>query len=140
MNFEKSEVVDILLSGSDQSQTTVLEGCGNISPASGKCHSNVDNSSNSVKTTQSGIEMGSLNLSAFDHFSGTNIVSEVAETLPGDQEQGSSDSSASKHECGSKKEESSEADVLIHRAAESLVHFSLEISHLVIKIVLPKQC
>jgi hypothetical protein len=128
MNFEKSEVVDILLSGSDQSQTTVLEGCGNISPASCKCHSNVHSGSNSVKTTQSGIEMGSLNLSAFDHFSGTNIVSEVAETLLGDQEQGSSDSSASKHECGSKKEESSEADVLIHRAAESLVHFSLEIS------------
>ncbi|GLT61084.1 hypothetical protein SLA2020_338150 [Shorea laevis] len=127
MNFEKSEVVDVVLSGSDQSQTTVLEGRGNISRASCKSHSNVPNDSNSVKTMQSGIEMGSSNLSAFDHFSGTNIVSEVAETLPGDQEQGSSDSSASK-ECGSKKEESSEVDVLIHRAAESLLHFSLEIS------------
>lgn len=128
MNFEKSEVVDLLHSGSDGSQTIVLEGRGNISPASCKSHSNVENDSNSAKTMQSGTEMGNSNLSDFHHFSGPNIVSGVAETLPGDQEQGSSESSASKHECSSKNEDSSEADLLIQRAAESLVHFSLEIS------------
>ena len=128
MNFEKSKVVDLLHSGSDRSQTTVLEGRGNISPASCKSHSNVDNDSNSAKTMQSATEMRNSNLSDFHHFSGPNIVSGVAETLAGDQEQGSSDSSASKHECSSKNEESSEVDLLIQRAAESLVHFSLEIS------------
>ncbi|KAB9291218.1 hypothetical protein FH972_027020 [Carpinus fangiana] len=127
MNFEKSEVVDLLHSGSDRSQTTVLEGCGNISPSC-KSHSNVDNDSNSAKTMQSATEMRNSNLSDFHHFSVPNIVSGVPETLAGDQEQGSSDSSASKHECSSKNEESSEADLLIQRAAESLVHFSLEIS------------
>jgi hypothetical protein len=128
MNFEKSEVVDLLRSGSDRSQTTVLEGRGNISPSSCKSHSNVDNDSNSAKTMQSATEMRNSDLSDFHHFSGPNIVSGVPETLAGDQEQGSSDSSASKHECSSKNEESSEADLLIQRAAESLVHFSLEIS------------
>lgn len=128
MNFEKSEVVDLVPSGSDQSRTTVLDGSDNISPASCKSRSSIDNDVNSLKTEHSGNEMGSSNLLASDHLSGTNIVSQGSETVSVDQEQGSSDSSASKHESGSKKEESCEADEQIHRAAESLLHFSLEIS------------
>ncbi|KAF3969963.1 hypothetical protein CMV_006289 [Castanea mollissima] len=128
INFEKSKVENIILSGSEQSQVTVQGGCGNMSPASCKSHCNVENDSSSIKTMQSGIEKGSSNLSTFDQFSGTDVVCQVAETLSGNQDQGSSDSSESKHGCLNKKGESSEPDVLIRMAAESLVHFSLEIS------------
>ena len=128
INFDKSKVENTILSGSEQSQVTVQDGCGNMSPASCKSHCNVENDSSSIKTMQSGIEKGSSNLSTFDQFSGTDVVCQVAETLSGNQDQGSSDSSESKHGCLNKKGESSEPDVLIRMAAESLVHFSLEIS------------
>ncbi|KAF5478461.1 hypothetical protein F2P56_005020 [Juglans regia] len=127
MNFEKSEEDIIILASSSQSQSTVQGGRGNVSPASCKSQSNVDNDSSSVKTMQSGIEIGSSNLSPFDQFSGNHVGCQVAETLSGNQDQRSFDSSESKHECHN-KEESSEADALIHWAAESLVHFSLEIA------------
>lgn len=113
INFEKSEVED---------------GCGNLSPGSCKSHCNVDNDSSSIKTMQSGIEKRSSNISTFDQFSGTRVVCQVPETLSSDQDQGSSDSSESKHGCFNKKEESSEQDALINMAAESLIHFSLESS------------
>lgn len=129
MKFEKSEVEDIIiLSGSSQSQSTVQGERGNVSPASCKSQSNIDNDSGSVKTMQSDIEIGSSNLTPFDQFSGNHVACQVAETLSGNQDQRSFDSSESKHECLHNKEESSEADALIHWAAESLVHFSLEIA------------
>lgn len=128
INFDKSKAENIILSGSEQSQVTVQDGCGNMSPASCKSHCNVENDSSSIKTMQSGIEKGSSNLSTFGQFSGTDVVCQVAENLSGNQDQGSSDSSESKHGCLNKKGESSEPDVLIRMAAESLVHFSLEIS------------
>ena len=53
INFEKSKVENIILSGSDQCQVTVQDGCGNVSPASCKSQCNVEKDSSSIKTTQS---------------------------------------------------------------------------------------
>ncbi|XP_042953246.1 uncharacterized protein LOC122289917 [Carya illinoinensis] len=127
INFEQSKV-DVMLSGSGQSQNTVQDGCGDEYHASCKSHSNGDNDSSSVKTMQSRIEMGSSNLGPFDQFPGTHLGCQVPETSSGNQDREFSDSSDLKHECFDHKEESSEADALIHRAAESLVHFSLEMT------------
>lgn len=127
-HFEKNAVEDVMLSSSGQRQNSTQDGRGTTSPASCKSCGNIDNDSGSVKTVQSGIEMGSSNLSAFDQFSGTGIGCQVAETLSGNQGQGSSDGSESKHDCLNNKQESSEADVSIQRAAESLLQFSLEMT------------
>ena len=82
-----------------------------MSPASCKSHCNVENDSSSIKTMQSGIEKESSNLSTFDQFSGIDVVCLVVGTLSGNQDQGSSDNSESKHGCLNKKGESSKPDV-----------------------------
>lgn len=87
-----------------------------------------DNNSCSVKTTLSKIQQGDSNLSASNKFSEIPLGSEVAETASGEQDVRSSNSRELKHLHYSKKEETAELDVLIKKAAESLVHLSVSSS------------
>lgn len=118
MSCEKSEVENTVYSYSGQS----LEKHGDKCAALLKSCCVVDNASSNIKTTQSGIESGNSS-TAIDQFSGIHVQSQVAEILSGDQERGSGNS---EHVCINKKEESAEVDVLIQRAAESLIDISLE--------------
>ncbi|KAA8522257.1 hypothetical protein F0562_012930 [Nyssa sinensis] len=85
-----------------------------------------DNSS-SIKTMQSGNDLGESNLSSPINNFPKSHSSEPVETPSHEQDLRSSDSSEFKHQCiDMKKQESAEVDVLIQQAAESLLHISLE--------------
>ncbi|XVF51693.1 hypothetical protein PTKIN_Ptkin04bG0205100 [Pterospermum kingtungense] len=123
---EKMVEGDTMLLCSDKVQITFEDEHVNQSPASGKssCLSNFDSSP--VRTTEAGIEPYNPNPPASDQFSGTHGRCQVAETLSGEQDQRSTDSNETKHECYTNMEESAEVDDFIQIAAESLIHISLE--------------
>lgn len=91
----------------------------------GNCKSDciADNNSSSIKTMLSRVELGGSNLSTFDELPKSQIWSQVAETPFSEQ-----DSSESKHQCHTKKDEESDVNALVQKAAESLIHISLESS------------
>lgn len=117
LNSEGSKMQGLASSFPYQSQDT-------IQAASCSCAG--DNNSSSANTMQSGIQLGDLNVSAANDFSEIPLESEVAETAPGEQDP--CRSSDLKQQCYGNKEESPEVDILIKKAAESLVHLSLESS------------
>lgn len=95
---EKSEVEGPIYSCSGQSHDNCAASC--------KSCCIVDNVSSSTKTLQPGIELGNSSIPAV--------------------EQHQKSSGNSENECINKKEELPKVDVLIQRAAESLIHISLE--------------
>ena len=113
---------DTVTSFSYQSKGT--DGDGNYSKCLSSCKSDciTENNTSSIKTMLSGVELGDSNLSTSDELPKSQIGSQVTETPFSEQ-----DSSESKHQCHSKKdEEESDVNALIQKAAESLIHISLE--------------
>ncbi|KAK9276884.1 hypothetical protein L1049_006421 [Liquidambar formosana] len=122
VNAAKSEGQDVVSSCPYESQNTVQ-----ATPCKSDCVP--DNNSSSLKTMQSEIELGDSNLSASNEFPEIQLRPEVSEIPSVEPDLRSSDSSESKHQCYNKKtEEATEVDVLIQKAAESLIQLSLEIS------------
>ncbi|CAK7355819.1 unnamed protein product [Dovyalis caffra] len=117
LSSEKSQVEDAVFSLIDQCQN---DGHGNQSPVS--CKSGIyDNDSNSGKTVHCGSMSGDANTDLKTH-----LGSQVADASSDEHDTRTSDSCDLKNECYNKKEESAEVDVLMKRAAESLVNISLE--------------
>ncbi|XP_059657488.1 uncharacterized protein LOC132304017 isoform X2 [Cornus florida] len=109
-----------------RSQSAVQDGHTNILPVSFKFNCIADNNSCSVKTMQSGTYMGESNLSPPNKFPKSES-SQVVETPSCEQDRISSDSIELNHQCSNKKkEELTEVDDLIQKAAESLIHISLQ--------------
>lgn len=117
LSSEKSQVEDAVFSCIDQYQN---DGHGNQSPVS--CKSGIyDNDSNSGKTVHFGSMSGDVNTDLK-----TLSGSQVAGASSDEHDLRTSDSGDLKNECYDKKEESAEVDVLMKRAAESLVDMSLK--------------
>lgn len=112
---------DTVFSSSCQSHITDQDRNCNKSPSSCKSNCIADNNSSSIKTMPSRVELGDSNLSSSDELPKSQIESQVTETPFSEQ-----DSSESKHQCHSKKAEESDVYALIQKAAESLIHISLE--------------
>jgi hypothetical protein len=117
LTSEKSQVEDAVFSCVYQSQN---DRHGNQSPVS--CKSGIyDNDSNSGKTVHFGSMSGDVNTDLK-----TLSGSQVAGASSDEHDLRTSDSGDLKNECYDKKEESAEVDVLMKRAAESLVDMSLK--------------
>ncbi|KAM5572838.1 hypothetical protein ABKV19_012743 [Rosa sericea] len=127
-NSENTKVEDPVFPYSGHSKKTDQDGHGNISSSASKPCCIGDNDSSSVKTILSEVEFGNSNPFSSDQFSATHVGSLVSETLMGEQDQRSSDSSESKHKCVNREEESAEVDALTSEAAEALLGMSLESS------------
>ncbi|KAG4188544.1 hypothetical protein ERO13_A08G171000v2 [Gossypium hirsutum] len=125
---EKTEEEENVSIYSDKVQITIEDEHHDASPHSGKSSCISDNDSSPIRTMESGIQSCNSTIPASDQFSGTHGRPKVAETLSGEQDQRSSGSNEMKHECCYNREESAEVDDLIHIAAESLIHISLESS------------
>lgn len=116
----KSQVEDSGFSHINQSQNGFQDGRGNQSPASCKSSCIYDNDSSSGKTMHSGNRSGDLNRDLKNH-----LGSQAADALTDEHDQRTSDSCDLKKESYERKEEeSAEVDVLMKRAAESLVNMS----------------
>ncbi|KAL3610067.1 hypothetical protein D5086_001087 [Populus alba] len=117
LSSEKSQVEDAVFSCIDECQN---DGHGNQSPVS--CKSGIyDNDSNSGKTVHFGSMSGDVNTDLK-----TLSGSQVAGASSDEHDLRTSDSGDLKNECYDEKEESAEVDVLMKRAAESLVDMSLK--------------
>ncbi|GMH09517.1 hypothetical protein Nepgr_011358 [Nepenthes gracilis] len=90
-----------------------------------KSDSNADNQLSSIRTMQSGIECEESHFSTCSKAQRTSLVSQAEESHPGEPEHGSSDGTESNSKYIDKKEQP-EADESVRRAAESLIHISLE--------------
>ncbi|KAJ6701538.1 T28K15.14 PROTEIN [Salix koriyanagi] len=117
LSFEKSQVEDAVFSCIDQCQN---DGHGNQSPVS--CKSGIyDNDSNSGKTVHFGSTSDDVNTDLK-----TLLGSQVADASSDEHDLRTSDSGDLKNECDDKTEESAKVDVLMKRAAESLLDMSLK--------------
>ncbi|KAJ6703738.1 T28K15.14 PROTEIN [Salix viminalis] len=117
LTSEKSLVEDAVLSCTYQCQNNRH---GNQSPVS--CKSGIyDNDSNSGKTAQCGNVSGDVNTDLKSH-----LGSQVADASSDEHDLRTSNSYDLKNECYNKNEESAKVDVLMKRAAESLINLSLE--------------
>ncbi|KAJ6714634.1 T28K15.14 PROTEIN [Salix viminalis] len=115
LSFEKSQVEDAVFSCIDQCQN---DAHGNQSPVS--CKSGIyDNDSNSGKTVHFGSTSDDVNADLK-----TLLGSQVADASSDEHDLRTSDSGDLKNECDDKKEESAKVDVLMKRAAESLLDMS----------------
>lgn len=126
VNHEK-KIEDDVISYSDHTKNTIQDGHGDISSASCKPCQVGDNESSNAAETKQQPEWESGSPLAVDPFSGNRRVSEAPETLYGEQNLRSLDSSELNGKNIS-KEELDKVDDLMQKAAESLVHISLESS------------
>ncbi|KAK3038457.1 hypothetical protein RJ639_029755 [Escallonia herrerae] len=111
-----------------KSQNAVEETRSSRSPVSCKSDCTVDDNSSSIKTMLSGTDFGESNLSS-SSMSQLFELSQAGET-PRLQDQRSSNNTELKNQCCNKKEgESAGVDILIQKAAISLVCMSLESSN-----------
>ncbi|KAK2993844.1 hypothetical protein RJ640_012805 [Escallonia rubra] len=127
VNGEKRKE-DIVFEHLYKSQNVVEETRSSRSPVSCKSGCTADDNSSSIKTMLSGTDFGESNLSP-SSMSQLFELSQAGET-PGLQDQRSSNNSELKNQCCNKKEgESAGVDILIQKAAISLICMSLESSN-----------
>lgn len=121
--YEDRKTEDVVFSCSNHSQNKVPDGHFDISSAS--CEPlHIENESSSADIAQSEVEP--RNPSAIDQFSGTHKHYDVLETLSGGIQRSTDSSELKLNYEDLEKEESDEVDILIQKAAESLIHISLE--------------